>query len=149
MGNIEAMPGGFNALRRMYEDVQEPMMRAAEQAPAAPSAPVRQISPDNPFAQVFGHAASAEPNNEPLPNPWGGRAPAAAPAGAGMPGAGAGAGNPFSILGGARLAQRLFFWFFIYFKITLATGAAGPAPVPAAGWEPAAGCRMPRLSLPC
>jgi hypothetical protein len=124
MGNIEAMPGGFNALRRMYEDVQEPMMRAAEQAPAAPSAPVRQISPDNPFAQVFGHAASAEPNNEPLPNPWGGRAPAAAPAGAGMPGAGAGAGTPCGAHRGRRGARPVpgfffFFFFFFFFLVVL------------------------------
>ena len=34
MSQIENLPGGFNALRRMYEDVQEPMMDAARQQQA-------------------------------------------------------------------------------------------------------------------
>ena len=40
MSNIEMMPGGFNALRRMYTDVQAPMERAAERDmdAAAPTA---------------------------------------------------------------------------------------------------------------
>ena len=34
MSQIENLPGGFNALRRMYEDVQAPMMEAAQSAHA-------------------------------------------------------------------------------------------------------------------
>lgn len=30
MNNIEAMPGGFDALRRMYTQYQEPMMEATD-----------------------------------------------------------------------------------------------------------------------
>jgi ubiquilin len=56
MSNIEMMPGGFNALRRMYTDVQAPMERAAERdVDATAPATQRTVNPD-----------------EPLPNPWGG-----------------------------------------------------------------------------
>jgi hypothetical protein len=30
MSNLESMPGGFNALRRLYTEVQEPLMSAAQ-----------------------------------------------------------------------------------------------------------------------
>eukprot|EP00741_Cyanophora_paradoxa_P006092 tig00000983_g5907.t1 len=81
MSNIEALPGGFDALRRMYTNVQEPLMNAAT-GPAA-----------NPFAALFGGAPGAgagqtaappapqgQPNNAPLPNPWAPSAPARRPA---------------------------------------------------------------------
>jgi ubiquilin len=31
MSHLENIPGGFNAMRRMYEEVQEPMMEVGEQ----------------------------------------------------------------------------------------------------------------------
>ncbi|XP_029633058.1 ubiquilin-2 isoform X3 [Octopus sinensis] len=31
MSNLESIPGGFNALQRMYRDIQEPMMNAAQE----------------------------------------------------------------------------------------------------------------------
>ena len=31
MSNLESIPGGYNALRRMYEDIQEPMLNAAQE----------------------------------------------------------------------------------------------------------------------
>lgn len=64
MSNLESIPGGFNALQRMYRDVQEPMMDAA-------------FGNQNPFASLVGQNNSGAPNalqgtenNQPLPNPW-------------------------------------------------------------------------------
>lgn len=39
MRNIESHPEGFNALRRMYQDVQEPLMNAASSGASAPRGP--------------------------------------------------------------------------------------------------------------
>ena len=104
MSNIEAHPEGFNMLRRMYEDVQEPLMDAARGGDGAA----------NPFAAMFGggtgaRGAAAEgaaaasvppptqgaPNTQPLPNPWApagatGAAGGGAPGGAGPEGANTG-----------------------------------------------------------
>ena len=36
LSNLESIPGGYNALRRMYTDIQEPMFSAArEQVPGS------------------------------------------------------------------------------------------------------------------
>lgn len=43
MSNLESIPGGYNALRRLYTDVQEPMLNAAQE----------QFNP-NPFATLVG-----------------------------------------------------------------------------------------------
>ncbi len=76
MSNIEAHPEGFNALRRLYSTVQEPLMDAATQSATS----------TNPFASLFGgpsafagsapaasatsESVPATPNAAPLPNPW-------------------------------------------------------------------------------
>ena len=83
LSNLEAHPEGFNALRRMYETVQEPLMAAAVQPPP-PSA-------DNPFASLFAPPPSTTPNTAPLPNPW---APNAGATPAGMAAAPFPAGAP-------------------------------------------------------
>ncbi|KAI3834323.1 hypothetical protein MKX03_030130 [Papaver bracteatum] len=85
MSNIESSPEGFNMLRRMYETVQEPLMNATTMAGDAEN-----NSGSNLFASLLGNqggtqdrdrsinpsttgsVASAAPNTEPLPNPWGG-----------------------------------------------------------------------------
>ncbi|CAM9362613.1 unnamed protein product [Phaeothamnion confervicola] len=89
MSNIESHPEGFNALRRMYEDIQEPMMEAlASQSPAGQSQGNSGTS--NPAATQGGA----------FPNPW--AAPGAATAatgGTGVPGAGAAATNPWAGMG--------------------------------------------------
>jgi len=91
MSNIEAMPEGFNLLRRMYTNVQEPMMNAATQAQQAA----------NPFGALFGNRSNSTPTpppssttpttptNTPLPNPWATPARSATPA-----------YNPFGAFGG-------------------------------------------------
>lgn len=67
LSNLESIPGGYNALRRMYTDVQEPMLNAAQEQFGA-----------NPFAslvnnnnQTEGDSQRGVENTEPLPNPWG------------------------------------------------------------------------------
>lgn len=78
MSNIEASPEGFNMLRRMYENVQEPFLNATTMAGDA-----RNDTGSNPFAALLGTqgggptstgseatANSPAPNTNPLPNPW-------------------------------------------------------------------------------
>ncbi|XP_050370286.1 ubiquitin domain-containing protein DSK2a-like [Argentina anserina] len=84
MSNIEASPEGFNMLRRMYENVQEPLLNASNMAGNAG------FDSSNPLAAFFipqsgnptrtqsnSSAASSDsatsppaPNSVPLPNPW-------------------------------------------------------------------------------
>ncbi|XP_076927774.1 ubiquitin domain-containing protein DSK2a-like isoform X3 [Bidens hawaiensis] len=80
MSNIESSPEGFNMLRRMYENVQEPFLNATTTGGNDPGS--------NPFAALLGNQGaaantpsatgpettapgSAAPNSNPLPNPWG------------------------------------------------------------------------------
>lgn len=77
LSNLESLPGGYNALRRMYTELQEPMMNAAQE----------QLVGDNPFASFLNQNASRSTagnaettstsgqqtrteNRDPLPNPW-------------------------------------------------------------------------------
>lgn len=66
LSNLESIPGGYNALRRMYTDIQEPMLNAAQEQFGG-----------NPFASLVSSPSSAEgtqpsrtENRDPLPNPW-------------------------------------------------------------------------------
>uniref|UniRef100_A0A8C8S3V8 Ubiquilin-4 n=1 Tax=Pelusios castaneus TaxID=367368 RepID=A0A8C8S3V8_9SAUR len=65
LSNLESIPGGYNALRRMYTDIQEPMFSAA-----------REQFGNNPFSSLAGNSDSSNSqplrteNREPLPNPW-------------------------------------------------------------------------------
>merc|ERR1712079_583852 len=73
MSNLESLPGGQNALHRMYRDIQEPMLNAAQEQMGS-----------NPFQALGGNNAgsnsgttgqpSTGENAAPLPNPWGGNA---------------------------------------------------------------------------
>lgn len=67
MSQIENLPGGFNALRRMYEEVQEPMMEAMAQDPSTNNSSSNEGSNTN---------RSNRPTAEAMPNPWGSPAPA-------------------------------------------------------------------------
>ena len=71
LSNLESIPGGFNALQRIYRDLEEPMFNAARD----------QFGGGNPFSALGNPNAGAQENRqagqentEPLPNPWGGRA---------------------------------------------------------------------------
>ncbi|NXW52180.1 UBQL1 protein, partial [Nyctiprogne leucopyga] len=66
LSNLESIPGGYNALRRMYTDIQEPMLNAAQEQFGG-----------NSFASLASSASSggdSQPsrteNRDPLPNPW-------------------------------------------------------------------------------
>ncbi|XP_039224580.1 ubiquilin-4 [Crotalus tigris] len=65
LSNLESVPGGYSALRRMYTDIQEPMFSAA-----------REQFGNNPFSALSGSSdtPNSQPlrteNREPLPNPW-------------------------------------------------------------------------------
>lgn len=65
MSNIENLPGGFQALERMYRDIQEPMMNAANR----PNQYQTNTSDNN--ASNTSNQAGRQ-NTEALPNPWGG-----------------------------------------------------------------------------
>lgn len=69
MSNLESIPGGYNALHRMYRDIQEPMLSAASE----------QFS-QNPFSGLVDNTQINNPqqgseNRDPLPNPWSRGAP--------------------------------------------------------------------------
>lgn len=100
LSNLESVPGGYNALRRMYTDIQEPMFTAA-----------REQFGNNPFSSLAGNSdnSSSQPlrteNREPLPNPWSPSPPTSQAPGSGGEGTG-GSGtsqvhptvsNPFGI----------------------------------------------------
>ncbi|XP_015120612.1 ubiquilin-1 [Diachasma alloeum] len=85
LSNLESIPGGHSALRRMYRDIQEPMLAAV-------------TNERNPFAALIENASEpatnpqqGQENRDPLPNPWNpnsdspasGAAPRAAPGGLG------------------------------------------------------------------
>ncbi|KAK7080973.1 Ubiquilin-1 [Halocaridina rubra] len=65
LSNLESIPGGYSALQRMYRDIQEPMLNAAQEQFGS-----------NPFASLVGNNASPDAsqagreNSDPLPNPW-------------------------------------------------------------------------------
>jgi ubiquilin len=69
LSNLESVPGGFNALQRLYQEVEEPMMNAT-----------RDQFSQNPFAALAGNNSNTSQsqqagteNTQPLPNPWGPR----------------------------------------------------------------------------
>ncbi|CAK9177914.1 unnamed protein product [Ilex paraguariensis] len=89
MSNIESSPEGFNMLRRMYENVQEPFLNATTMGGG-----IGNDVGSNPFAALLGNhvggaqttdgsnspsttgsettTAATAPNANPLPNPWSG-----------------------------------------------------------------------------
>jgi len=79
LSNLESMPGGFNALRRLYTDVQEPMMNAAQEGfgPSNPFANLNSSSSASTTAATSSTSTSSTTasstnaeNTQPLPNPW-------------------------------------------------------------------------------
>lgn len=66
LSNLESIPGGYSALRRMYRDIQEPILAAA-------------ANERNPFAALVENSNNqdgqtnpqqGQENRDPLPNPW-------------------------------------------------------------------------------
>lgn len=74
LSNLESMPGGFNALRRLYTDVQEPMMNAAQEGFGAAN-PFGNLSSSATTSSTSTATAAATTtsnaeNTQPLPNTW-------------------------------------------------------------------------------
>merc|ERR1719237_1120942 len=71
MSNLETHPEGFNALRRMYENFQEPLMNATTTNNANSAA---SNAASNPFAALRNQGNQQQGANggagTPLPNPW-------------------------------------------------------------------------------
>jgi len=88
MSNLESIPGGFNALRRLYTDVQEPMLNAAEEQMRS------QFRPDGSTetAPVRENPQRGTENLAPLPNPWNPNAATTSASSTSTP-----AANPFSL----------------------------------------------------
>jgi ubiquilin len=64
MSNLESIPGGQSALQRMYRDIQEPMLNAAQEQFGS-----------NPFQALAGGRQNSSQNNSAasggsVPNPW-------------------------------------------------------------------------------
>ena len=71
MANIEMMPGGFDALRRMHENIQAPLMDAAQggfNGDNESGATADANADGNPFSSLFNTRNT--PSNAPMPNPW-------------------------------------------------------------------------------
>eukprot|EP01066_Platyproteum_vivax_P013237 Platyproteum_vivax@DN6002_c0_g1_i1.p1 len=60
LSNIEATPGGFNTLLRMYQNIQEPIWNATINGGLSTA--------DNSRSQQYQHNTTI--NNEEMPNPW-------------------------------------------------------------------------------
>lgn len=118
LSNLESIPGGYNALQRMYRDIQEPMLNAAQEQFGG-----------NPFAALVGNGGSSgaslagtpnpqagQENRAPLPNPWSSSSAAGRPSGEGEPtrpsngggpAAGSGMAGMFSSPGMQSLMQQM------------------------------------------
>ncbi|XP_014508827.1 ubiquitin domain-containing protein DSK2a isoform X1 [Vigna radiata var. radiata] len=80
MSNIESSPEGFNMLRRMYENIQEPFLNATTMAgntgnnnapiPGTHGGHARDQSTNPSITSSEAAAGSPLPNTNPLPNPW-------------------------------------------------------------------------------
>jgi ubiquilin len=78
MSNIESSPEGFNMLRRMYENVQEPFLNATTMAGNTGNESARGLGTQGGQARnqstnpstTSAEATSPVPNTNPLPNPW-------------------------------------------------------------------------------
>lgn len=115
MSNLESLPGGYNALQRMYHELQEPMLNAAQEQFGNRFQPSANSNASNTTTT----APNTTENREPLPNPWARSAGAApstgntntsAPAGGGTgaaPGLGGLMGGVESLFGDPQLAQSL------------------------------------------
>jgi ubiquilin len=66
LSNLESIPGGYSALRRMYRDIQEPMLAAATIG-RNPFAALVENSNSN---QDLQNPQQGQENRDPLPNPW-------------------------------------------------------------------------------
>lgn len=99
MSNLESLPGGYNALQRMYHELQEPMLNAAQEQFGNRFQPSANANAANATVTT----PNTTENREPLPNPW---ARVTGPSAAAAPGTGASA-NPAASGGGGTGAAGM------------------------------------------
>lgn len=73
LSNLESIPGGYNALRRMYTELQEPMLNAAQEQFSAN--PFAALANQNSGGTENAGTQQRTENRDPLPNPWAPRQP--------------------------------------------------------------------------
>lgn len=66
LSNLESIPGGYSALRRMYRDIQEPMLAAATNG----RNPFAALVENSNSTQDLQNPQQGQENRDPLPNPW-------------------------------------------------------------------------------
>lgn len=101
LNNMESMPGGYNVLRRMYTEFQEPLL-SAFQDQFNTNQFSSQSNPENPDGSdnsTGNNEQQRTENRDPLPNPW------AAP-GQQAPGERSQQGLPGGLLGGLNLGNN-------------------------------------------
>ncbi|XP_060067216.1 ubiquilin-1-like [Ylistrum balloti] len=77
MSNLESIPGGFNALQRMYHDIQEPMMNAAQEGFGSRNPFASLVPGESSGANTNADGQQGRENTDPLPNPWAPQSPSA------------------------------------------------------------------------
>lgn len=74
LNNMESMPGGYNALRRMYTEFQEPLQSAFQEQFTTNQFASPPTNTDGSTNDSEGNANSSDQprteNRDPLPNPW-------------------------------------------------------------------------------
>jgi len=104
MSNLESIPGGQSALQRMYRDIQEPMLDAAQDQFG--SNPFQALRGNAGGSGNTGNAAGSNQqqqsgeNAAPLPNPWGGGGGGGRNASSGTGTGSSGTSNPTAAGGG-------------------------------------------------
>ncbi|KAJ7320099.1 hypothetical protein JRQ81_019610 [Phrynocephalus forsythii] len=69
LSNLESIPGGYNALQQLYNDIQAPVLNAVQaQFQGDPFAPSETKPPPPPPGGI--RPLAQVENREPLPNPW-------------------------------------------------------------------------------
>lgn len=87
LNNMESMPGGYNVLRRMYTEFQEPLLSAFQEqfngnqfaTPQANNPDAQQTNSENNNTGSTTTTTNSE-NRDPLPNPWAPQTPTNNPA---------------------------------------------------------------------
>lgn len=87
MSQLENLPGGFNAMRRMFEEVHEPMMEATQSL----NTNNNNGASNNAASNASTNPNSTVPTSSAVPNPWGG-----SPAQTNSPAQPGAAANPFA-----------------------------------------------------
>lgn len=76
MSNLESMPGGFSALQRVYRDIQEPLLDAAQSMAGVSAGTASDGGSSNNREPTATGSEPPSENRQPLPNPWAPATPA-------------------------------------------------------------------------